>query len=424
MDAPTRNLESCDTVFRNFRVATMKQGETPYGAEGAVDIGVRNGVIQWMQPFSASSSDRFQTDCHIIEGRKRWLTPGLIDCHTHLIWAGNRADEWEARIQGVPYAEIAKRGGGILSTVRATRAADAETLYLVAGRRVENLIAQGVTTLEIKSGYGLDVETELKMLEVATRLKENYPIEIQRTFLGAHTVPAEHRESADQYVDLVAGPMLETIRPYCDAVDVFCETIGFTLEQSRRVLEAALGFGLPIKIHAEQLSLQGGAKLVSELGLKSSPKLALSADHIEYLDEAGCEAMRAAEMVAVLLPGAFYFIHEQQKPPIDALRKHGVPIALASDTNPGSSPVTNLLLMANFACTLFQLTPEEALAGLTRSAADALGLGNRCGTIEVGKQADFAVWNIEAPVELAYYIGHSPCEQTYKAGKLIYDQKG
>lgn len=404
-------------LFTGFHLITMQSGGAPYGLIPHGALEVRDGWIHRIGQAADFDVAAFPGD--VIHGAGRYLSPGLIDCHTHLVWGGSRVEEWELRLQGASYEEIARRGGGILSTVAATRAASADDLYAAARARVEDLMQQGVTTLEIKSGYGLNVETEVKMLDVATRLRETLPVDIQRTFLGAHAVPQEFRgtpDAGDRYIDLVCNAMLPAVRDRCEAVDVFCEGIGFTLEQTRRVFEAAQRYGLAIKVHAEQLSLLGGAKLAAEYG-------ALSADHLEYADEASAQAMAARGTVAVLLPGAFYFIQETRKPPVALFRKHDVPIAIATDANPGSSPTTHLLLMMNMACTLFRMTPEEALAGVTRNAAQALGLGERLGTLEVGKQADLAVWDLDAPAALAYGIGHNPCRAVYKRGALIVDRR-
>lgn len=393
----------------------MQTGGDPYGLirDGAVVI--KDGFIDWVGPKSQLESELDgKFDGKVVRGEGRFLSPGLIDCHTHLVWGGSRADEWEMRLAGVSYQEIARQGGGILSTVTATRAAEESELYAAARSRVEFLMRQGVTTLEIKSGYGLDVATELKMLKVATDLRDSMPVDIQRTFLGAHALPAEFKGRANEYVDLVCGEMLTAVKGYCDSVDVFCEGIGFDLEQTRRVFEAAKSAGLDFKVHSDQLSNLGGTKLAAEMG-------ALSADHLEYLNEESIQTMAAAGTVAVLLPGAFYFIHETQVPPVDLLRKHNVPIAIATDANPGSSPVANLSLMMNMACTLFRMKTDEALAGVTRHAAQALGLQDKMGTIETGKQADLVVWDISSPAELAYGIGHNPCRSVYKRGELIVD---
>lgn len=402
-----------DLVLRNFHLLTMDLNHGPYGLVNHGAVVVHDGKIQWFgKSTDLEDLADWNEDVIVLDGEGRYLSPGLIDCHTHVIWGGSRADEWEQRLKGVSYEAIAKQGGGILSTVKATRAASADELFHSARRRILALIRQGVTTLEIKSGYGLDTATEIKMLKVATALSEQLPIEIHRTFLGAHTIPREFQDHPDAYLDLVCGEMMDEAQAYCEAVDVFCEGIGFTLPQTQRVFEAAQERNLEIKIHAEQLSNLGGAQLAANMR-------ALSADHLEYLDEAGVMAMAEHGTVAVLLPGAFYFIHETQAPPINLLRKHGVPMAIATDANPGSSPVASLLMMMNLACTLFRLTPEEAFLGVTLNAAKALGIDDRLGTIEIGKQADLVAWDIASPAELSYGIGHNPCHAVIKQGAIL-----
>lgn len=404
---------SRSALLTGYRLVTMQEGSDPWGLAAEADLVIRNGLIEAIA--SAGDIDARSFDGDVFDGEGRFLTPGLIDCHTHLVWGGSRADEWEQRLTGVSYEEVARRGGGIRSTVRATRSASADELYAAARSRIEHLMRQGVTTFEIKSGYGLDVETEVKMLQVATDLRDSMPIDVQRTFLGAHAVPVEFDGQADAYIDLVCGEMMVATSALCEGVDVFCEGIGFTVEQTARVFSAAKQQGKVLRIHAEQLSLLGGARLAAAQG-------ALSADHLEYLDEVGVAAMAESGTVAVLLPGAFYFIHEQQQPPLDLFRKHGVPVAVATDANPGSSPVASLLLMMNMACTLFRMTPAEAFAGVTRNAARALGWLDRMGTIESGKQADLVEWDIGSPAELAYGIGHNPCRRVFKRGEVIIEQ--
>lgn len=402
-----------DLLFIDFHLITMENCDQDYGLVRDGAIAVKDGHISWIGTSDECDTSSFSGE--IVRGANRFLSPGLIDCHTHLVWGGSRADEWEMRLRGVSYEEIAKQGGGILATVAATRAATAAELYQSARSRVEFLIQQGVTTLEIKSGYGLDLETELKMLQVATELRDSFPVDICRTFLGAHTLPAEYRDRSDEYIDLVCSTMIPAVKDHCEAVDVFCEGIGFSRSQTRQVFESAKAHGLEIKAHAEQLSNLGGAQLAAEMG-------ALSADHLEYLDAEGVAAMAANGTVAVLLPGAFYFLRETQLPPVDELRKLRVCIAIATDANPGSSPTANLQLMMNMACTLFGLTPVEALAGVTCNAARALGLSDRIGTLAIGKQADFDVWDIQSPAEISYGIGHNPCVSVYKRGIPIFDR--
>jgi len=390
----------CDRLWSNARLATMVAGVAAYGAVEDGVVAARDGRIVYVGP--QTDAPRFEAS-EMIDCGRRWITPGLIDCHTHLVYGGDRAHEFELRLQGASYEEIARAGGGILSTVKATRAASEAELFASADRRLAALLAEGVTTVEIKSGYGLETQAEVKCLSIARRLGRERPVRVRTTFLGAHAIPSEFKGRSGDYVDLVTGPMLEAVAAgkLADAVDVFCEGIAFSPDETARVFAAAKANGLAVKIHAEQLSNLGGAALAARHG-------ALSADHLEYLDEAGVIAMRDAGTVAVILPGAFYFLRETQKPPIELLRKHAVPIALATDANPGSSPLTSPLLVLNMACTLFRLTPEEALAGLTRHAAHALGLQDEIGTLEAGKACDLAIWDIERPAELAYRIGFNP----------------
>lgn len=339
------------------------------------------------------------------------VTPGLIDCHTHLVYAGQRASEFEQRLQGVAYEDIARAGGGIRATVAATRAASEAQLFELAARRLRYLLAEGVTTVEIKSGYGLNLATEAACLRVARRLGAELAVEVRSTFLGAHALPPEFTGRPDDYVSAVCDWMARLHADgLVDAVDAFCEGIGFTPVQTRRVFEAARALGLPVKLHAEQLSDQGGTQLACEFS-------ALSCDHLEHLSAAGVQAMAAAGTVAVLLPGAYYFLRETQAPPVDALRAAGVPIAISTDHNPGTSPALSLLLMLNMACTLFRLTPEEALRGVTVNAARALGLHDR-GQLVAGQRADFCVWDIEHPNELAYFFGRNPLRQVVRAGVI------
>lgn len=345
-------------------------------------------------------------------GRGGVVTPGLIDCHTHLVFGGQRADEFEQRLEGASYAEIARAGGGIISTVRATRGASENELFERAAPRLQSLIADGVTTVEIKSGYGLTVADELKMLRVARRLGAAYPVNVVTTLLGAHAIPPEYADDADAYIDLICHEMIPAAvaENLVDAVDVFCEHIAFSVAQCERVFAAAQQHGLPIKAHAEQLSNLGGAAAAARYG-------ALSADHIEYLDETGIRAMKEAGSVAVLLPGAFHTLRETQYPPVDGLRQHGVPMAIATDGNPGSSPLFQPTLMLNLACTLFRLTPQEALAGMTGHAARALGDGKR-GRLVAGAPADLCIWDIDTPAELAYAVQPGRLRQRVYAGAI------
>jgi len=398
-----------DAIWLNGRLATLSGG-APYGAIEDGAVAVADGRIAWVGPRAElpGAPETLARNVHDLEGR--WLTPGLIDCHTHLVYGGDRAAEFEQRLKGASYAEIAEAGGGIVSTVAATRAASEDDLLCAARPRLDALLAEGVTTVEIKSGYGLDLENELKQLRVARALGAALPVTVKTTFLGAHALPPEFAERAEDYIDAVVVMLPEIAASgLADAVDAFCETIGFSPEQTARVFEAAGAQGLPVKLHADQLSDLGGAALAARYG-------ALSADHLEFTGAEGVAAMAAAGTVAVILPGAFYALRETQVPPVAAFRAAGVPIALATDCNPGSAPVTSLLLMLNMGCTLFRLTPEEALAGVTRHAATALGLGATHGTLAPGKAADFAIWNIERPAELAYRIGFNPLAYAVKSG--------
>ena len=396
-----------DAVWLNANLATMLPG-APCGAIRDGAVAVEGDRISWIGSRK-EWKDRAR-DEH--DARGAWITPGLVDCHTHLVHAGNRAREFELRLQGATYEEIAKAGGGIASTVRSTRAASEDELFLVAKRRLAQWIDEGTAVIEIKSGYGLDRDTELKMLRVARRLGE--AIAVKTTFLGAHAVPGEYQERADDYVEFVCEQVLPAAfeEKLVDAVDVFCERIAFDVRQTTRVFEKAKALGLPVKLHADQLSDSGGAALAARHG-------ALSADHLEYSNEEGIRALQQAGTVAVLLPGAFYFLRETRLPPIEALRRNRVPVALATDNNPGSSPLSSPLLAMNLACTLFRFTPEEALAGFTIHGARALGMQASHGTLEKGKAADLALWDVESPAELAYAIGANPCAGVVRAGRAL-----
>ncbi len=397
-----------DSLWVNARFATMATGGSPYGAIEDGALAVADGRIAWIGARAQLPSE---TAAEVFDLEGAWVTPGLIDCHTHLVFGGDRAAEMEERLTGVSYAEIARRGGGILSTVRATRQAAQVDLLAQADRRLEALRAGGVTTIEIKSGYGLDLETESKMLRVARTLGRRPDIDVVTSFLGLHAVPPPDEIGRAAYVDAASGPMLEALiaEGLIDAVDAFCEGIAFSREEIQHFFEAAKVLGLPLRLHADQLSDGGGAELAARLG-------ALSADHVEYAHELGVRAMAGAGTVAVLLPGAFYVLGEKKRPPVAAFRDAGVPMAVATDANPGSSPLLSPLLALNMACILFRLTPEEALRGMTVHAAQALGLDDR-GTLTVGKLADLAVWRIDRPAELAYWIGTSPLERLIKAGR-------
>jgi imidazolonepropionase len=407
-----------DSIWLNGRLATMAEpagaagqaGREPYGAIEDGAVAVAAGRIAWVGTRAGlpGAPESLAGKIHDLDGR--WLTPGLIDCHTHLVYGGDRAAEFELRLKGVGYAEIAQAGGGIVATVAATRAASESELMASSRPRLNALLAEGVTTVEIKSGYGLDLDSELKQLRVARALGAALPVTVKTTFLGAHALPPEFAERAEDYIDAVVAMLPEVAASgLADAVDGFCETIAFSPEQIARVFEAARARGLPVKLHADQLTDLGGAALAARYG-------ALSADHLEYTSDEGVAAMAAAGTAAVILPGAFYVLRETRLPPVAALRAARVPIALATDCNPGSAPVTSLLLMLNMGCTLFRLTPEEALAGVTRHAATALGLGATHGTLAPGKAADFAVWNIARPAELAYRIGFNPLAYAVKDG--------
>ncbi|MCO7199735.1 imidazolonepropionase [Pseudoalteromonas sp. OANN1] len=401
-----------DLLIIDVNIATMDPNlDTPYGAIENAAIAIKDGKINWLGPRSELPEvDAIATPIHKANGQ--WLTPGLIDCHTHILFAGSRANEFEQRLLGASYQEIAAQGGGIASTVKATRLADRETLYVNGKNRLNSLLKEGVTTVESKSGYGLDVENELKLLEINQLLNEHHPIDVHSTFLGAHALPPEYKDNSQAYIDLVCDEMLPQVasRQLATAVDVFCENVGFTYQQTEQVFTRAQQLGLQVKCHAEQLSNQHGSELVAKFK-------GLSADHIEYLDEAGVEAMAKGDVTAVLLPGAFYFLRETQLPPIDLLRKHKVAMALASDFNPGTAPLCSLRLMLNMACTLFRMTPEEALCGVTVNAAKALGLSDR-GVLKVGTRADLALWGITHPAQLSYQFGVADLSNLWILGKL------
>jgi len=401
-----------DSLWLDARLATMA-GEAPYGTVSGAAMAVADGRIAWIAPQDSLPDAVLARARSIHRLDNAWITPGLIDCHTHLVYAGNRAREFEMRLNGSSYEEIAAAGGGIVSTVRAVRHASEDELFEQSAKRLWAMQAEGVTAVEVKSGYGLDTASELKMLRVARRLDRELPPTVVATFLGAHALPPEYAGRADDYVDLVIDEMIPAIvsEGLAQAVDVFCERIAFSPRQTRRVFEAARKHGLPVKLHAEQLSNSNGAAMAARYS-------ALSADHLEYLDPEGAAAMAAAGTVAVLLPGAYYFLKETRNPPVDLLRTKNVTMALATDCNPGTSPTTSPLLMMNMACVQFGLTPLEALAGFTVNAARALGRQDRWGTLEPGKRADFAIWDIAEPAELAYGMGANPCRMTVKGGAV------
>jgi imidazolonepropionase len=383
------------TLWQHCHVATMAGGKYSIIEDAAMVTA--DSLIEWVGPRSqVPSADYAQV--HDLQGA--WVTPGLIDCHTHTVFGGNRSGEFEQRLQGVSYAEIAAQGGGIASTVRATRAASEDELFASAEKRLRSLLRDGVTTVEIKSGYGLDLVNERKMLRVARRLGEALPVSVRATCLAAHALPPEYKDRADDYIEHICSEMLPALaaQGLVDAVDAFCEYLAFSPAQVERVFKVAQQLGLPVKLHAEQLSSLHGSSVAARYH-------ALSADHLEFMTEEDAIAMAAAGTVAVLLPGAFYFLRETQLPPMEALRKHGVKIAIASDLNPGTSPALSVRLMLNMACTLFRMTPEEALAGATQHAATALGMGDTHGSLEVGKVADFVAWQIDRPADLAYWLG-------------------
>ncbi len=399
-----------DGIWFNARIAPAGN---PLQTISNAAIVVHNGVIAWMGSESEMPAEFIGLDIPHHDVAGKWITPGLIDCHTHLVYGGTRADEFALRLAGASYEEIARQGGGIVSTVRATRAAYEEVLFLQAARRLQPLLAEGVMTIEIKSGYGLDLETERKMLRVARRLGEYYPVEVVTTFLGAHALPPEYKGRADDYIDLVCDVMLPALHSegLIDAVDVFCENIGFSLAQSERVFATASQLGLPVKMHADQLSNLGGSQLAARYQ-------ALSVDHLEHLSEADIVALKQSGTCAVLLPGAYYFIRETRLPPIALLRQYEIPMAIATDHNPGTSPTTSLLLMLNMACTLFKLTAAEALMGVTSNAARALGKADTHGLLAVGRAADFVVWDVDSLAELAYWSGFNPCSAVVRGGAV------
>lgn len=401
-----------DSLWFNGHAATMG----PAGPVRDAVIAVKDGRIAWIGAAKDRPAGRAAEE-HDLGGR--WVTPGLIDCHTHLVFGGNRAREFEMRLEGATYEEIARAGGGIASTVAATRAADEDGLIASAAVRLQRLLAEGVTVVEVKSGYGLDLATERRMLRAARALGERFPVTVRTTGLAAHALPPEFAGRPDDYITLVCDEILPTLAAegLLDAVDAFCERIAFSPEQTARVFDTARRLGLPVKLHADQLSDGGGAALAARYK-------ALSADHVEHTGEEGARAMAAAGTVAVLLPGAFYTLRETKLPPIALFRRHGVPMAVSTDCNPGTSPAVSLLLMLNMACTLFRLTPQEALAGVTRNAAQALGMAATHGTLEPGKAADLAVWDVGDPAELCYWLGAIPCAAVVRDGRLVKSLQG
>jgi imidazolonepropionase len=398
-------------VLRNAHLATLATAADGLGVVHDGAAAIDGDLIL----FAGAESDLpFLPDAEIIDLGGRWITPGLVDCHTHIIHGGNRGREFEMRLAGASYEEIARAGGGIVSSVKATNALSVDGLVAASLPRLDTLLAEGVTTIEVKSGYGLSIEGELNMLRAARALEKARRVRVVTSYLGAHATPLEYKGRNGDYITDVVLPGLEQAHAegLVDAVDGFCEGIAFSTAEIARVFDRAKALGIPVKLHAEQLSNLGGARLAASYG-------AISADHLEYLDDEGIDAMAKSGTVAVLLPGAFYAIHEKQKPPVDALRKAGVPIAIATDCNPGTSPLTSLLLTMNMSATLFGLTVEECLAGATREAARALGLSKHTGTLEAGKSADLAIWDVESPAELVYRIGFNPLHARYFKGERI-----
>jgi imidazolonepropionase len=401
-----------DRVWIGADIATMVAGGEPYGKLNDAALAVKGERIAWIGPAAEARRKAAAQDIPLEDCEGRWMTPGLIDCHTHLVYGGNRVEEFEKRLCGVSYEEIARGGGGIRATVNATRTAGGASLLASAAVRAKRLMSEGVTTIEVKSGYGLDLATERHMLEVARALERELPVSIKTTYLGLHALPEEFRKSRRDFVALASGPWLESLAAagLVDAVDAFCENIAFSLAETEQFLRAARTLGLPAHLHAGQLSDMGAAELAAQYG-------ALSADHLEFLSERGAHALGAAGTVATLLPGAYFTLRQTPPPPVPLLREKGVQIAVATDSNPGTSPCTSLLLMLNMACTLFGLTPEESLCGATRQAARALGLQDEIGTLAVGKRADFALWDIERPAELCYALGANPCAGVVHRGR-------
>ncbi|MEZ5565997.1 MAG: imidazolonepropionase [Gammaproteobacteria bacterium] len=392
-----------DRIWHHARLATLAPDRMGLGVVDRGLVAARNGRIVYAGPEHEAPTTLYASAAEQIDCEGRWITPGLIDCHTHLVYAGDRAHEFEKRLAGADYAALAREGGGIASTVQATRQASEESLCETALPRLDALLAEGVTTIEIKSGYGLELATELRQLRAARSLAAQRPIDVVTTFLGAHALPAEANGDKDAYIDLVCRQMIPAVarEKVATFVDAYCEEIGFSARQTRQVFEAARTHGLGLKLHADQLTNTHGAALAAEFG-------ATSADHLEYTDEQGVAAMARAGVTAVMLPAAYYFLRDTQPPPIDGFRRHKVPLAVATDCNPGTSPLTSLLLAMNMAATLFRMTVEECLAGVTREAARALGRLTDIGTLEAGKHCDLAIWNIERPAELVYRMGYNP----------------
>ncbi len=402
-----------DQIWIGANIATMVAGADAYGNLKNAALAVKGERIAWIGPAAEGALKAAALGVPVEDAHGLWMTPGLIDCHTHLVYGGNRVEEFEKRLCGVSYEDIARAGGGIQSTVQATRAATHDELYASAAMRAKRLMSEGVTTIEVKSGYGLELDSERRLLEVARDLGEELPVSIKKTFLGLHALPREYAADRQDFVHKVSGPWLESLAAagLVDAVDAFCENIAFSTQETAQLLRAAKLLGLPAHVHAGQLSDMGAAELAADWG-------ALSADHLEYLSAAGARSLAAAGTVAVLLPTAYFTLRQTTPPPVDLLREAGVALAVATDCNPGSSPCTSILLALNMACTLFGLTPQEALSGVTRHAARALGALADIGTLEVGKRADVAFWRIDRPAELCYGLGANPCVNVLQAGEL------
>ena len=402
-----------DQIWIGANIATMVAGADAYGNLKDAALAVKGERIAWIGPAAEGALKAAALGVPVEDAHGLWMTPGLIDCHTHLVYGGNRVEEFEKRLCGVSYEDIARAGGGIQSTVQATRAATHDELHAAAAIRAKRLMSEGVTTIEVKSGYGLELDSERRLLEVARDLGTELPVSIKKTFLGLHALPREYAADRQGFVHKVCGPWLESLAAsgLVDAVDAFCETIAFSTQETAQLLRAAKRLGLPAHVHAGQLSDMGAAELAADWG-------ALSADHLEYLSAAGARSLAAAGTVAVLLPTAYFTLRQTTPPPVDLLREAGVALAVATDCNPGSSPCTSILLALNMACTLFGLTPQEALSGVTRHAARALGALADIGTLEVGKRADVAFWRIDRPAELCYGLGANPCVHVLQAGEL------
>ena len=406
-------MNEWDQLWIGAHIATMSLGGSAYGELSDAAVAIKGERIAWLGTAAEGQRHAAADDIDVRDAQGLWITPGLIDCHTHLVYGGNRVAEFEQRLCGVSYEDIARAGGGIQSTVRATRAATSTELHQSALVRLRRLMAEGVTTVEIKSGYGLELSAERRLLEVARDLGERSPVSVRKTFLGLHSLPPEFAADRREFVNRVCGPWLKalTAEGLVDAVDAFCENIAFSLEETQQLLEAAKSLGLAAHVHAGQLSDMGAAELASKWG-------ALSADHLEFLSASGARALAAAGTIAVLLPAAYFTLRQTTPPPVALLREAGVPLAVATDCNPGTSPCSSILTAMNMACTLFGLTPEEALSGTTRNAARALGIQNEVGTIAVGMRADLAFWRIEQPAELSYGLGANPCAGVMHRGTM------